>query len=290
MLLNATARAKINLTLHVLGRRADGMHELESLVAFADLADQLTLDTDQPLGLTVSGPTAQTAGAVSDNLVLKSVEALRRLVPNLRVGAFDLSKHLPVAAGIGGGSADAAAALRLLAEANGLRFDDARVIEAARAVGADVPVCLESVPRMMRGSGERLGPALPVPPMHAVLINPGVPVATVDVFRELGLRPGEDSSAARHMEIAASIDTGTLVAAIAAARNDLQTPAIRCAPAIAEVLELLAQQHRCQLARMSGSGATCFGLFPTMSSAFQAVRAIRRLRGQWWVQPAVIGG
>lgn len=290
MSLAATARAKINLTLHVRGRRADGMHELESLVAFADLADQLTLEPGAPLALTVSGPTAQTAGAVADNLVLRAVAALAANVPGLVLGAFELSKHLPVAAGIGGGSADAAAALRLLAEANGISVGDARVIAAARAVGADVPVCMEQLSRIMRGAGERLGPALRLPAMHAVLINPGVPVATVDVFRELGLQPGQAHADAPHVDISSNLDPETLLAAIAGSRNDLQVPAIRCVPEIAEVIASLSQQHRCQLARMSGSGATCFGLFPTMSSAFQAVRAIRRLHSRWWVQPAVIAG
>lgn len=288
--LSEQARAKVNLSLHVLGRRADGLHELESLVVFADLADVLTLQPGGAFSLNVSGPTAQVIGPADGNLVLKAERVLGELVPGLKSGAFDLSKQLPVAGGIGGGSADAAATLRLLARANGLSLDDPRISEAAQAIGADVLVCLESTPRMMRGTGQRLGPPLRLPAMHAVLVNPGVPSPTAEVFTELGLKPGQTVTQAAHANIESAADAATLTALIANLRNELEPAAIRRVPEIADVLDQLMRQHRCALARMSGSGATCFGLFPTMSSAFQAVRSLRRFRSNWWVQPVVLGG
>src|SRR3954452_3433571 len=176
--LTARAPGKINLTLHVLGRRADGYHELESLVAFAGAADTLSLTPAPALALAMEGPTAGSAGEGGDNLVLTATRHLAERVDGLRVGAFRLTKRLPVAAGIGGGSSDAAAALRLLARLNDLDLDPSGVPEAARATGADVPVCLVPRARMMAGVGERLGPALALPALFAVLVNPGVPVPT----------------------------------------------------------------------------------------------------------------
>lgn len=282
------ARAKINLTLHVRGRRDDGYHDLQSLVVFADISDTLELAGGVPLALAISGPTAQVSGPLGDNLVLRAARELFARVPALEVGAFSLSKHLPAAAGIGGGSADAAAALRLLAAMNGLALDDVRLIEAARAVGADVPVCLEQRPRMMGGVGENLGPVLTLPALHAVLVNPGVPVPTATVFTRLGLRPGQSREGADHPEIASGMSRAALTERLLEGRNDLQPAAIENAPVIAEVLEHIARQHGCRLARMSGSGATCFGLFTTMSQAFGAVRALRKHRAEWWIQPAVL--
>ncbi|MGA8389544.1 MAG: 4-(cytidine 5'-diphospho)-2-C-methyl-D-erythritol kinase, partial [Pseudolabrys sp.] len=180
--LSEKAFAKINLTLRVLGRRADGYHELESLVAFADVADALTLEPGSTDGLEMSGSFAGKSGPVDGNLVLKSLAELRRRIPGLKGGRFRLEKSLPVAAGIGGGSADAAAALRLLARANGIALDESRLMAAARAVGADVPVCLDSRPRIMRGIGEVLSEPFDLPPIPAVLVNPGVALVTREVF------------------------------------------------------------------------------------------------------------
>ena len=176
------APAKVNLTLRVLSRRADGYHELESLVVFAGCGDRLSFTPGGELTLDMSGPRAAHAGDTADNLVLKAARGLAALVPGHRLGAFELEKNLPVAAGLGGGSADAAAALRLLARANGLALDDPRIHQAARATGADVPVCLDPRPRLMRGIGEKLSAPLVLPPLHAVLVNPGVALATKDVF------------------------------------------------------------------------------------------------------------
>src|SRR5450755_2589794 len=184
------ARAKVNLTLRVVGRRADGYHDLESVVAFADCADRLTLAAGPELRLNAVGPLAEACGETADNLVLKAARLLAERVPALKVGEFTLDKVLPVAAGIGGGSADAAAALRLLARLNDLRLDDERLREVALATGADVPVCLASRACDMTGVGETLMWLSP-PKMPCVLVNPCVPVATKDVFKALGLRHGE---------------------------------------------------------------------------------------------------
>jgi 4-diphosphocytidyl-2-C-methyl-D-erythritol kinase len=287
-LLADRAPAKVNLTLHVLGRRAgDGYHVLESLVAFAGTADRLTLDPGAPLGLAVSGPTAGPAGPTADNLVLRAARGLAARVPDLRTGGFHLIKRLPVAAGIGGGSSDAAAALRLLARLNGLALDHPAVVAAARETGADVPVCLDPRARMMRGAGEDIGPALGVTPLPAVLVNPGVPVPTAPVFKALGLTVGETRAGAAHPAIAAGLDRDALVAAIGPARNDLEAPALTVAPAIGEVLAAL-RARGCRLARMSGSGATVFALFSDRRGAVRAASALRLAHPGWWVAPTFL--
>ena len=287
-LLADRAPAKVNLTLHVLGRRAgDGYHALESLVAFAGTADRLTLDPGAPLGLTVSGPTAGPAGPDQDNLVLRAARALDARVPDLRTGGFHLLKRLPVAAGIGGGSSDAAAALRLLARLNGLPLDHAAVVAAARETGADVPVCLDPRARMMRGAGEAIGPALAPAPLPAVLVNPGVPVPTAPVFKALGLAVGQTREGAAHPEIAAGLDRDGLIAAIAPARNDLEAPALTVAPVIGDALAALRAQG-CRLARMSGSGATVFALFADRRAAVRAAAALRAAHPGGWVAPTFL--
>src|SRR5262245_7489051 len=183
------APAKVNLTLHVLGRRPDGYHELESLVVFADVFDRLTLAPGPNLDLVVRGPSAAAAGAAADNLVLKACRAAAARIESLRFGRFLLDKRLPVAAGLGGGSSDAAAALRLIARVNELDLADPRLADAARAAGADVPVCLDPRSRLMRGIGEVLSGPLALPRLTAVLVNPGVAVATREVFAGLVLKP-----------------------------------------------------------------------------------------------------
>ena len=281
-----TAPAKVNLTLRVLARRADGYHEIDSLVAFAGVGDALTFTPAPALALAVTGPTAGTAGAPADNLVLKAARALAAAVEGLRVGRFSLSKRLPVAAGLGGGSADAAAALRLLARANRIALDDARVREAARATGADVPVCLDPRPRRMRGIGEVLSEPLTLPRLPAVLVNPGVAVATRDVFA--ALRLAADATPPTPGD--AAPPAATLLDEIVNGRNDLEAPAIELEPAIAEVLAVLRALAGCRLARMSGSGATCFGLFASTSAATAAARALRVGHPEWWVRATALGG
>src|SRR5262249_10317862 len=185
------APAKINLTLRILGRRADGFHELESLVAFAPFGDGLSFWPGAPLDLKVSGPMAAGAGPLADNLVLRVVRALAERIDGLKLGRFVLSKRLPSGAGLGGGSADAAAALRLIAKVNGLDLDDARIHEAARVIGADIPVCLDAQPRVMRGIGEILSAPITLPELGILIVHPGFAVQTVSVFKALGLATGE---------------------------------------------------------------------------------------------------
>lgn len=287
--LTSQAPAKINLTLHVLGRRADdGYHALESLVAFADVADTLTLEPGSDLGLQVSGPTAGPAGPAEDNLVLRAARHLAASVEGLKVGRFRLEKRLPVAAGVGGGSSDAAAALRLLAELNGLPVDHPAIAAAARASGADVPVCLDPRARMMRGAGEEIGPPLGLAPIPAVLINPGVPVATAPVFKALGLTVGETLPGAAHPAIGANLDVEAVLAAITPARNDLEAPALTVAPVIGDTLVALRDQPGCRLARMSGSGATVFAIFQHRQAADDAAEVISAAHPSWWVVPTIL--
>jgi 4-diphosphocytidyl-2-C-methyl-D-erythritol kinase len=190
---------------------------------------------------------------------------------------------LPVAAGLGGGSSDAAAALRLLARANAIALDDARLLQAARATGADVPVCLDPRVRLMRGIGDILSAPLDLPPQSAVLVNPGVAVATKDVFAALALSPAVQAAQAGAPAGAA------LLTAIANGRNDLEGPAIELEPAIAEVLAVLRKLPGCHLARMSGSGATCFALFDTTAAANAAARSLRVGYPEWWVRATTLG-
>ena len=287
-LLSESAPAKVNLTLRVLGKRADGYHELESLVVFARVADRLTLSPGSMLDLGVDGPTAAAAGDLSDNLVLRAAQALAARVPDLRLGRFALTKELPVAAGIGGGSADAAAALRLLAQLNHLG-DDARLMEAARATGADVPVCLDPRPRVMRGIGDVLSPPLALPALPGVMVNPGVPVPTKDVFARLGLTPGEQRHDPSAIDPVKLKERDALIAYLEAQPNDLEAPAVALQPVIADVLAALAGQGGCVLARMSGSGATCFGLFETDVAAGTAANEIAAVQPAWWIAPTFFG-
>jgi 4-diphosphocytidyl-2-C-methyl-D-erythritol kinase len=285
-------RAKVNLTLRVVGRRVDGYHDLESLVAFADCADRLMLAPGAELKLTTTGPLAGDCGETSDNLVLRAALLLAERVPGLKLGEFTLDKVLPVAAGIGGGSADAAAALRLLARLNGLALDDRRLREVAVLTGADVPVCLVSRASDMTGIGESLLP-LALPKMPCVLVNPRVPVATKDVFAALGLRSGEllvgftdVIDAARWPDDGASLEEWVEV--LAANSNDLEAPARRIQPVIGEVLSALNATNGAWLARMSGSGATCFAIYENTAEAARASQNIQQDHPTWWVHAGVL--
>jgi 4-diphosphocytidyl-2-C-methyl-D-erythritol kinase len=280
MALLTKAHAKLNISLRVLGRRADGYHELCSLVAFATLADTLVFEPAETLSLTVDGPTAGDAGRLDDNLVLKAARTLASSVAGLRTGHFRLTKRIPVGAGLGGGSADAAAALRLLAAHNQLLVDDARIVAAAAATGADVPVCLPGLARMMAGIGDRLGPPLALPPRVAVLVNSRVMAETRVVFAALGLAPGQQvADAPTNLSAGLQMADGV---------NDLTGPAIRCYPAIGEVLELLTGLAPGAPVRMSGSGSTCFALFNTCASANDVAAAVRHARPHWWVKVSAI--
>jgi 4-diphosphocytidyl-2-C-methyl-D-erythritol kinase len=282
------APAKVNLTLHVRGRTADGWHDLESLVAFTRGGDDVALTLGEPLGLEVEGPTAAASGHPDDNLVLRAARGFAARYPGAAFGSFRLVKRLPVAAGIGGGSSDAAAALRLLARANGLPIDDAGVRAAAEETGSDVPVCLEARARMMAGRGERLGPVLELPPLFALVVNPGVPVATKEVFARLNLAPGAASGFGGHPEITSGMDADSLLRALRKGRNDMEAAACVIAPVIGDVLAVLAAAPGCRLARMSGSGATCFGLFADCKAAARVRKAILKAHPGWWAKACLL--
>lgn len=277
------APAKVNLTLAVLGRRADGYHAIDSLVVFAGVGDRLTFAPGVPLWLDVRGVTARHTGPLDDNLVLKAARALATEIPRLKLGRFTLDKRLPVAAGLGGGSSDAGAALRLLARANRLTLGDTRLRRVARQTGADVPVCIDPRPRRMRGIGDVLSAPLIIPKLAAVLVNPGVAVPTKDVFAFLGLKAGAGLKRVKPAR-ALPRDRAGFVELLAGERNDLEPAAIEIQPVIARVLAALRKEAGCDLARMSGSGATCFGLFASSRAAAAAARGLSAAHPRWWVK------
>jgi len=285
------APAKVNLTLRVIGRRADGYHDLESLVAFAPFGDSLRLRVGAPLGIAVSGPTAAGAGPDADNLVLRAAQAIAARVDGIRLGRFALVKRLPAGAGLGGGSADAAAALRLIAQANGLKLDDRRLFEAARATGADVPVCLDPQPRLMRGTGDILSAPLVLPRLGILIAHPGVAVPTAKVFAALGLDPGERRAAPASAPTggAAAADREAFLAALGAQANDLEPAAVAIAPVIGDVLRAIAALPGCRLFRMSGSGSACFGLFVSARAAAAAASQLSLAHPAWWVRAGPVG-
>jgi 4-diphosphocytidyl-2-C-methyl-D-erythritol kinase len=274
------APAKVNLHLHVVGRRDDGYHLLDSLVVFAGIGDRLTVSPADGLSLSVTGPFAGELEAEADNLVLRAARSLaaQYAMPLGAIppgGKLVLEKNLPVASGIGGGSADAAAALRLLGRFWGL--DPSGLGRLAGGLGADVPVCLAGRPALMSGIGDVLVSAPALPDVGIVLVNPGVAVSTPAVFRARG---GPFSDPAR-FPVDRWHDVDSLVRSLRATCNDLEPPARLLAPAIGDVLQAVSEAPGCLLARMSGSGATCFGLFPTPAAAREAARTI--VRGGWWV-------
>lgn len=278
------APAKVNLALHVTGRRADGYHELESLVVFAEVADELVARPAARDSLKVTGPFAAAAGNGDSNLVARAVAAFRARWPeHVRTGvAIELVKNLPVAAGIGGGSADAAAALRLMAGLGEAEIGFADLSAVAMTLGADIPACLLSRPVEVRGVGEILHPLRAFPRLHIVLANPLVPVVTADVFRRLQSRhnpplPALPAPLTRPAELALWL---------AETRNDLEPPAISLVPAIGGLIADLARFDGCMLARMSGSGGTVFALFASAAGAHQAAHDLRERHRDYWVAAA----
>jgi 4-diphosphocytidyl-2-C-methyl-D-erythritol kinase len=281
--LSEFAPAKVNLFLQVTGRRADGYHLLDSLVVFPAVGDRLLAAPAEALSLTVEGPFGDALAGEADNLVLRAARALGGggSAGGVRPGGAQivLEKHLPVASGIGGGSADAAAALRLLSRLWGL---PPASVEIALALGADVPVCLASRPARMGGVGEALTAAPGLPAAGIALVNPGVSLATAEVFRA---RVGGFSSPA---ELPARwADAAGMAGDLARLRNDLEAAAISLRPVIGAVLAALAAAPGCLLARMSGSGATCFGLFPDAAAAEAASRVLAR--PGWWCWGGALG-
>jgi 4-diphosphocytidyl-2-C-methyl-D-erythritol kinase len=272
-----SAPAKINLFLHVGQKRADGFHALQSLVAFARAGDVLTFAPGRDLSLRIDGPFAAALTPEADNLVLQAGRALQAHAGCERGAAIVLSKNLPVASGIGGGSADCAAALRGLARLWDLQLPAETLCGIAARLGSDVPVCVASTPQWMEGRGEILTPLQGVPALPAVLVNPGVGVPTGKVFAALETRRGVGLPLPPEFK-----GTGDLIAYLKTTANDLEAPARKIAPAIGEVLDLLAAQKDVLLARMSGSGATCFALFATDAAAQAAAATIREAQPQWW--------
>ena len=243
------------------------------------------------LSLSVDGETAAQAGAIADNLVLKAARALQAQIAGCELGAFHLTKRLPVAAGLGGGSADAAAALRLLARLNELAPEDWRLMKAARATGADVPVCLDPRPRLMRGIGELLSAPIALPALHALLVNPRVAVPTAKVFAALVQFSADARDPVAGWTDADAVPTADeFFAALAQSGNDLEAPAIGLFPVIGELLAGLRATGGCRLARMSGSGGTCFGLYDTADAAGAAETALKSHHPQWWIERTTLGG
>jgi 4-diphosphocytidyl-2-C-methyl-D-erythritol kinase len=269
------APAKVNLTLQVTARRPDGYHLLDSLVVFAEVGDLVTVRPAADLTLRITGPQAASLPVADDNLVLRAARLM------WASAEIELEKHLPASSGIGGGSSDAAATLRALAKMRGETLPHPSAI---LGLGADVPVCLDGKPSRMSGLGEVLRPLPRLPKAWLVLANPGIAVATSAVFRDLARVDNP-----RMPEVLPTFqDFASFAAFLRTQRNDLEGPALTLAPTIAEVKSLIAAQAGCHLARMSGSGATCFGLFATSDAAKAAAEAIRSARPSWWVAAAQI--
>ena len=279
------APAKINLTLHVLGRREDGYHLLESLIAFADIGDHVTVEKAGHFSLRVDGPFAGDLPSAGDNIVIAAAEALAHGASDIPPGAeITLKKNLPVASGIGGGSANAAACLRALLRLNGTSMSDIALNQIAVGLGADVPVCLHSKVSLVSGIGQIVEPAPVLPEVYAVLVNPRVAVPTGPVFEALGLLQGVVASEPAPPPTRAVFRTAdTLAVYLRECRNDLEAPAAAQVREIGDVEEALFAAEGCLMARMSGSGATCFGLFAGGDEARAASDAIGREHPGWWV-------
>ncbi len=280
-----TAPAKINLYLHVTGRRDDGYHLLDSLVAFAGIHDIVSARPADEFSLAVDGPFADGLPADADNLVLKAARRLATAAGIDRGAALSLTKRLPAAAGLGGGSSDAASTLRALDDLWGLHMADSALAELALELGADVPVCLAARAAFVGGIGEKLAPAPVLPPAWLVLVNPRVALSTPRVF---AARDGGFSDDGRFAY--APGDAGELAALLQTRRNDLTTAATGLEPAVGEALDALAAVPEALLSRMTGSGATCFGLFADVDAATQAALALGRAHPDWWIKPATLEG
>jgi 4-diphosphocytidyl-2-C-methyl-D-erythritol kinase len=278
--LSEIARAKINLSLQVLGRRDDSYHELVSLVAFAETGDLVELEPDAPLSLSIDGPFAHALGG--DNLILAAAGFAKALTPEVTLGRFRLVKQLPVAAGLGGGSADAAAALRLIARASEGDLAEADQAEIAIKLGSDVRVCLESRTALMTGRGEKIAPVLGFPSCAVLLANPRLPLATAPVYAALRASP-----LAAPPSLVETPDFGgdfeALVAYLLPRGNDLERPAAQLAPEIREVLASLTGFEGARIARLSGSGPTCFALFATEAEAKRAAAELSASHPSWWI-------
>jgi 4-diphosphocytidyl-2-C-methyl-D-erythritol kinase len=281
------AWAKLNLTLEVLGRRSDGFHELESLVAFAGLGDTVELELQGALALVVEGPFASALGG--DNLIIKAADAAKSLEPSLKLGRFRLVKVLPVAAGLGGGSADAAAALRLIERANGRVPGHKALAELAMGIGSDVNVCLRSEPALITGRGETVTEVRGFPPCGVVLANPGLPLATAGVYAALQASPlsGPPPRPPAPPDFAGDLER--LMEYVGPRANALEAAAASLAPEIANVLAALRALDGARFARLSGSGPTCFALFATPRGAHRAATMLAESHPNWWIAASSLG-
>jgi len=277
------APAKINLYLHVTGRRPDGFHELDSLVVFAGVGDGVSYRPGGPARLEITGPEA---GALVDldaeeNLVMKAARRLAGQLDRSFDGTLTLDKHLPAAAGLGGGSADAAAVLRLLCNHWNVPPADIDLPQLGLSLGADVPVCLRPGATLASGIGEKLRPSGRLPAAHLVLVNPGKALSTADVFGKIAGPYGAEDPLGLDID-----DVALLAAELGMRRNDLEASATALAPVIGDVLGRLAETEGCLLSRMSGSGASCFGLYATAEEARKGAAALEVLQPKWWIHAA----
>lgn len=281
--LRIAAPAKINLTLHITGKRDDGYHELETLVVFAGVFDRVSLEPAERITLAISGPYADALDLQpdQDNIVLRAAWALAAATGSTQGVKITLHKTLPVAAGIGGGSADAAATLRGLCRLWKLSVPEADLMKLAAALGADVPVCLQSRATSVSGIGEILREAPALPAAWLVLVNPGVQLSTADVFKA---RTGTFTQPFPLTETVR--DAHALASALIKRRNDMTAAAVSLAPEVGTALAALGASTNCLLSRMSGSGATCWGLFATEYEARTAARELRMKAPGWWIEPA----
>ena len=285
-LIRETAPAKINLYLHILGRRDDGFHLIDSLVAFVDIGDELTATRAHEIALDVTGPFAVRLRSGSDNLVLGSARSLAAAFGIAEGARLTLTKNLPVAAGLGGGSSDAAAALRALARLWGVELGDERVMDVARELGSDVPVCVDGRPAFIGGIGHDIEPAPELPMAYMVLVNPGVGLATKDVYgvfarcRAIGARESVERLRG------AIADVHALADALCERANDLTVAAGVLVPQVTAVLAFLESLPGALVVRMTGSGPTCFALFAEMDAAAKAAEACRAHEPSWWVARA----
>ena len=277
------ARAKVNLFLHITARRPDGYHCLDSLVVFPELADFIKVEADDDLNLEITGPFAAGLPVDGRNLVMQAAEILADAAGIKARARIELQKALPVAAGIGGGSADAAATLLALRDLWQVPIDCSALHELAVRLGADVPVCLRSRSSLMRGIGDKIADVAALPAFALLLVNPDRAVATADVFRRLTqpLRAHKPWSGA---------SGGDLAPVLNRTRNDLEAAALELAPVVGEVLTDLAALPSCRLARMSGSGATCFGLFDNLAKAEAGAAYLSARRGDWWIRASAVQG
>lgn len=278
------AKAKINLDLLITGKREDGYHLLDSLVVFADYGDEIILSPADELTLEVCGPFSKSLKADDNNLALKAARMMKEHFSYAGGAKITLIKKLPVSSGIGGGSADAAATIRGMMEIMNIEGHTSELESMALSLGADVPVCLQSQNIRMRGIGERFEPFDFDSPLHLLLVNPGVSVSTAEIFQKRSARKAPFSQDRALPEKVKNLSQ--IVEILSESANDLEQEACLAAPEIKTVLTALKSNENCLLARMSGSGATCFGLYEKRAEAEAIGHALQQAHPQWWVQSA----